>query len=121
MEDIWRYHEIKEIEIKEALYGKQIEGHELKSKNIILVDDGVASGSTLIVVSQWIKKFHPKYLTIATPVCPKDKLKLLKKEVKEVKSLVNPTSQNFSTLSKFYQNFEPVTDDQVINTLREYK
>jgi len=112
---------IKEIELRETLYGKQIEGNKLKSKNIILVDDGAATGSTLIVASKWIKTFYPSHLTIATPICPKDILKFLKSEVNNVVSLINPLSRNFTTISKFYQDFLPITDKQVIDVLKEYK
>jgi putative phosphoribosyl transferase len=112
---------IKEIELIETLYGKQIEGNKIKSKNIILVDDGAATGSTLIVTSKWIKTFHPTHLTIATPVCPKERLKLLKSEVNDVVSLINPISRNFITVSKFYQDFLPVKDVQVINILKKYR
>jgi predicted phosphoribosyltransferase len=112
---------IKEIELIETLYGKQIEGNKLKSKNIILVDDGAATGSTLIVASKWIKTFHPSHLTIATPVCPKERLKLLKSEVNDIVSLINPISRNFTTVSKFYQDFLPVKDVQVINILKKYR
>jgi putative phosphoribosyl transferase len=112
---------IKEIELKETLYGKQIEGNKLKSKNIILVDDGAATGSTLIVTSKWIKTFHPSHLTIATPVCPKERLKLLQSEVNDIISLINPLSRNFTTVSKFYQDFSPISDKQVIDILKEYK
>lgn len=112
---------IKEIELRETLYGKQIDGNKIKSKNIILVDDGAATGSTLIVASKWIKTFQPNYLTIAIPVCPKDKLKLLKNEVNEVKSIINPFSNNFTTISKLYQDFSPIDDEQVINILTQYK
>jgi putative phosphoribosyl transferase len=112
---------IKEIELIETLYGKQIEGNKIKSNNIILVDDGVATGSTLIVTSKWIKTFHPSHLTIATPVCPKERLKLLKSEVNDVVSLINPISRNFTTVSKFYQDFLPVKDVQVINILKKYR
>lgn len=112
---------IKEIELRETLYGKQIDGNKIKSKNIILVDDGAATGSTLIVASKWIKTFQPNYLTIAIPVCPKDKLKLLKNEVNEVKSIINPFSNNFTTINKLYQDFSPIDDEQVINILTQYK
>jgi putative phosphoribosyl transferase len=112
---------IKEIELIETLYGKQIEGNKIKSNNIILVDDGAATGSTLIVTSKWIKTFHPTHLTIATPVCPKERLKLLKSEVNDVVSLINPISRNFTTVSKFYQDFLPVKDVQVINILKKYR
>ncbi|HZL24415.1 MAG TPA: phosphoribosyltransferase family protein [Nitrososphaeraceae archaeon] len=112
---------IKEIELIETLYGKQIEGNKLKSKNIILVDDGAATGSTLIVASKWIKTFYPNHLTIATPICPKDILKFLKSEVNTVVSLINPLSRNFTTVSKFYQDFLPISDEQVIDVLKKYK
>jgi putative phosphoribosyl transferase len=112
---------IKEIEQKETLYGKQIDGNKIKSKNIILVDDGAATGSTLIVASKWIQRFQPNYLTIAIPVCPKDKLKLLKNEVNDVKSLINPLSHNFTTVSKLYQDFSAVNDEQVISILKQYR
>ena len=112
---------IKEIELRETLYGKQIEGSKIKSKNIILVDDGVATGATLFVASKWIKTFQPNHLTIVTPVCPKELLKFLKNEVNDVASLINPLSRNFTTISKFYQDFSSVDDEQVINILKQYK
>jgi predicted phosphoribosyltransferase len=112
---------IKEIEQKEILYGQQIEGNKIESKNIILVDDGAATGSTLIVASKWIKTFQPSHLTIATPVCPKEILKLLKNEVNDVVSLINPISRNFTTVGKFYQDFLPVKDVQGLNILKKYR
>ena len=111
---------IREIEQKEILYGKQIDGNKIKSKNIILVDDGAATGSTLIVASKWIRTFHPSHLTIATPVCPKERLKTLKSEVNNVVSLINPLSRNFTTVSKFYQDFL-INDEQIIDILKKYK
>ena len=111
---------IGEIEQKEILYGKQIDGNKIKSKNIILVDDGAATGSTLIVASKWIRTFHPSQLTIAVPVCPKESLKHLKSEVNDVVSLINPISRNFTTVSKFYQDFL-INDEQIIDILKKYK
>ena len=96
---------IIEIEEKELVYGKQIEGNKIKSKNIILVDDGAATGSTLIVASKWIKTFHPSHLTIATPVCPKEILKLLKSEVNDVQSIINQVSNNISQLKSIISRF----------------
>ena len=113
--------QIKEINQKETLYGQQIEGNKIESKNIILVDDGAATGSTLIIASKWIKTFQPNHLTIAIPVCPKEVTKLLQNEVNDVKSLITPLSHNFNTVSKFYKEFLPVNDDQVIDIIKKYK
>ena len=73
--------QLNEIKKRETILGQQIKGEKISGKNIILVDDGVATGATLIVASRWIRKHNPKNLTIATPVCPKYTLKLLKEEV----------------------------------------
>jgi putative phosphoribosyl transferase len=52
----------------------------IRDKNIIvLVDDGVATGATVIVAARWIKTINPYRLIIGVPVAPRDSVKLLKK------------------------------------------
>ena len=75
----------------------------------------------MIIASKWIKTFQPNHLTIAIPVCPKEVTKLLQNEVNDVKSLITPLSHNFNTVSKFYKEFLPVNDDQVIDIIKKYK
>jgi predicted phosphoribosyltransferase len=112
---------LKEIEVNERLLGQQINGEQIKGKNIILVDDGVATGSTLIVTSRWIKKYEPASLTILVPVCPKPVLGLLKKEADYVESISTPSLKNFITVEKFYQNFEQLEINSLNNILKKYK
>lgn len=115
-----KYKALKEINKKELVYGKQIDGSKIKSNIVILVDDGAATGSTLIVASRWIKKFEPKFLIIAIPICPKNTLKVLKYEVQDVQSLFNPNPKNFTSISKFYNDFLPLDEKHIVDIVKKY-
>jgi putative phosphoribosyl transferase len=122
--------QIQEIKRKTSLYRKEKDNHNgplLKDKTVILVDDGAASGATLIVAAKWIKKLHqqqqqnkPKRLIIAIPVAPKSTVNLLKEECDgaEVEVVTSPSS-TFHSVGQYYQNFKPVEDEQVIKIMQE--
>lgn len=113
---------IKEIHQMELLYNyEQIDKNSIRSRKIILVDDGAATGSTLITASRWIKQFHPEQLIIAIPVCNKEILTCLKTEGDNIISIINPSSVNFTTVSQFYKDFSTVSDEKIIEILKKYK
>ena len=90
----------------------------LKGKTTILVDDGAATGATLIAAARFLRRKHtPKRLIIAVPVAPKDTVKLLKQEADEVE-VVSSLSSTFRSVGQFYQDFNPVPDEKVIEILR---
>lgn len=109
-----------EIKRRESIYKNQVEGNKIKGKNIILVDDGAATGATLIVASRWIKSNKPKRLTIAITVLPKSTLELLQKEADHIESLLTVAVRNFDTVGKFYKNYLPVEDEKVIGILKKH-
>lgn len=91
----------------------------LKGKTAILVDDGAATGATLIAAARWLKRKHtPKRLIIAVPVAPKDTVKLLKQESDAVEVVTSPSSI-FRSVEQFYQEFRQVPDDKVMAILRD--
>jgi putative phosphoribosyl transferase len=91
----------------------------LKGKTAILVDDGAATGATLIAAARWLKRKHtPKRLIIAVPVAPKDTVKLLKQEADAVEVVTSPSSI-FRSVEQFYQDFAQVPDDKVMAILRD--
>lgn len=112
--------QLNEIKKRETILGQQIKGEKISGKNIILVDDGVATGATLIVASRWIRKHNPKNLTIATPVCPKYTLKLLKEEADAIESIIIPSSKNFTTVEKFYKYFEQLEIERIHEIVKKY-
>jgi predicted phosphoribosyltransferase len=91
----------------------------INDKIVIIIDDGIASGSTLIVSSRWLKKMKPKELIIASPVAPRETLDLLKKEVDYIDVLITPSNNNFHSVSKFYTNFIQVEGKEIIEILNK--
>jgi putative phosphoribosyl transferase len=90
----------------------------LEEKTVILVDDGAATGATLIATCRWLRMKHtPKRLIIAVPVAPKATVKLLEHESDAVEVVISPSSF-FRSVEQFYQNFDQVPDDRVMTILR---
>ena len=57
-------------------------------------------------------------MIIAIPVAPKETLNLLKNEADHVEVITSPSTYNFKSVGQYYQNFEPVTDEQVIDVMK---
>jgi putative phosphoribosyl transferase len=112
--------QIEEIRRRNSIYSiySPINQHEhLQKKTVILVDDGAATGSTLIVAARWLRMKHtPKRLVIAVPVAPRHTVKLLEHECDEVQVVISPSS--FRSVEQFYHDFEQVPNDRVIEILR---
>ena len=87
--------------------------HEvLKDKTVIVVDDGIATGSTLLATINILRKQNPKKIVIAVPVAPDSAIQKLKKVADEVISVMIP--EEFYGVGAFYENFHQVTDDEVL-------
>ena len=111
--------QIKEIGRRTLLYRPKQEEYKIKDKIIILVDDGAATGSTLVVSARGIKKRKPKKIIIAIPVAPNETVELLKNEVDEVVTILIPPTSNFTSVAQFYDIFEEITDDKVVKIMKE--
>jgi putative phosphoribosyl transferase len=113
--------QIQRIRHRNALYSisRSIIGHNnIRDKTTILVDDGAATGATLMAAARWLRRNHtPKNLIIAVPVAPKDTVNLLKQEADVVEVVTSPSS-TFRSVEQFYQDFKQVRDDKVIEILR---
>ena len=84
---------------------------QLKGKTIIIVDDGIATGNTLMGTINLLKKSNPKKIVIAVPVASKIAFYKLSKEVDEIVALLIP--EIFHGVGEFYEDFEQVTDEEV--------
>lgn len=117
--------QIKEVERRTLLY-RHLRAYELSNKkNIVLVDDGVATGATVIAAAKWIRRVNDnnalkQRLIVAIPVAPKDTLRLIKKEgeADHVEVVTAPSNSNFRSVAQYYQSFEPVSDEQVIQIMK---
>ena len=117
-------YQIQEIKRRSSLYRNSQDRYKLRNnKYVILADDGAATGATVVAAARWIKKKNittnnPKRLIVAIPVAPKETLNLLKNEFDHVEVITSPSTYNFKSVGQYYQNFEPVTDEQVIDVMK---
>jgi len=91
-----------------------------KNKTIIIVDDGAATGSTIIAAIRSIRKNNnPERLIIAIPVSPKGTINLLKNEgIDHIEVITSPQNRNFTSIEQYYQNFDQVTDSRVLDIIK---
>jgi predicted phosphoribosyltransferase len=108
--------QLKEIERRLVKF-RGSKNYDLKGKTVILVDDGIATGATIFVAIQWIKKQNPKRLVVAVPVGPQDTLERLK-QIVEVVVLESPYS--FGAVGEFYDVFDQVEDYTVATIMNGY-
>lgn len=108
--------QLKEIERRLVKF-RGSKNYDLKGKTVILVDDGIATGATIFVAIQWIKKQNPKRLIVAVPVGPQDTLEKLK-QIVEVVVLESPYS--FGAVGEFYDVFDQVEDYTVVTIMNSY-
>ncbi len=82
---------------------------------VIVVDDGLATGSTMIAALHALRAKHPQKLICAVPVAPPDTLEKVRPYADEVVCLSAP--EDFYAVGQFYQSFPQVSDDEVIRLL----
>lgn len=102
--------QIKEIERRLMRFRGTKEYH-LEGRTVVLVDDGIATGATMFVAIEWVKKQKPKQIIVAVPVGPKDTVKKLNEVVDKVVVLQSPSY--FDAVGEFYREFDQVDDCQV--------
>jgi len=93
---------------------------DFKNKTIVIVDDGAATGSTIIAAIRSVRKnMNPKRLIIALSVLPKGTIKILNNEdIDQMEVITSPQNGKFVSIEQYYQNFDQITDRQVIEVIR---
>lgn len=103
------------LQEKYALYMGNRKPIDVKGKNVIIVDDGIATGNTLLACINMLRKNNPKKIIVAVPVVPADMVPIFKQKADEFIYLMAPI--DFGGVGRFYENFEQVNDDEVIRML----
>jgi predicted phosphoribosyltransferase len=103
--------ETKEAERREKLYRGGRPPLDLHERTVLIVDDGLATGSTMLAASRAARAMHPKKLMVAVPVGSTNACSKLRGEVDELICLATP--EPFSAVGEWYLSFRQVTDDEV--------
>lgn len=109
--------ELHEIERREALYRDDRPTSSLRERIVILVDDGLATGATMLAAVQAVRQEEPARVIIAVPVAAPDTCEKLAAEADEVICLNTPSP--FYAVGIWYEDFSQTSDDEVRNLLRQ--
>jgi putative phosphoribosyl transferase len=101
-------------------YKKFMKGKEpadLKNKIVIIVDDGIATGRTIMASIKMLRSRHPKKIVLAVPVAPVESANKIRGMVDDFICLYTP--EPFYGVGMFYDDFREVSDEDVISLLTE--
>lgn len=95
------------------------EPQNIVGKTVIIIDDGVATGNTLLATIEILKRQNPKKIVVAAPVVSRSAAHKLNKEADELVSVLIPES--FYGVGVFYEDFSQVSDEEVLEYLQKLK
>jgi putative phosphoribosyl transferase len=111
--------EVKEIDRRLIEFRGNMEYDNLEDKIVVLVDDGIATGATILASAKWIKDKHNcKQLITAVPLAPREILEDLNRAADKVIVLYTP--EPFGAVGRFYQDFNQFSDDEVKEIMKKY-
>jgi putative phosphoribosyl transferase len=111
--------EMRELARREQLYR---EGRPLvlvEGRTVILVDDGLATGSTMRAAVQAVRRLHAREVVVASPVGAPETCRAMRREADDVVCVLMP--DHFSAVGAWYLDFSETTDDEVRRLLREVR
>ena len=108
---------LQEIERRRGVYFGDRQPEGVAGRTAIVVDDGIATGATMLAALRATRRRNPAHLVLAVPVAPRQTLKRLRREVDEVVCLDTP--KDFVAVGQFYAAFPQLRDEEVIALLDE--
>jgi putative phosphoribosyl transferase len=109
--DMLTAREQREIEHRERLYREGRAPLPIADRAVILVDDGLATGATMLAAVRAVKQRNPKRIVVAVPVASTTACKEFRRHVDEVVCLQTP--EPFYAVGAWYQDFSQTTDEEV--------
>lgn len=110
-------HQLAEIARRKELFRAVRPPARVTGRSVIVTDDGIATGSTMIAALRAVRAEHPHELIMAVPVAPPERLEQMRPLCDAVVCLLAP--HDFHAVSQFYDAFDAVEDDEVLRLLRE--
>jgi predicted phosphoribosyltransferase/dienelactone hydrolase len=106
-----------EIRRSAQLYRGDMPAPDVRGKTVILVDDGIATGSTLRAAIHGARRRGAARVVVAAPVAAAEAAEMLRREADEIVCLSTP--EHLIAVSAWYQDFRQLGDDEVIEVLAE--
>jgi predicted phosphoribosyltransferase len=112
--------EKRELERREKLYRGESEPLSVTGRTVLVVDDGLATGSTMRAAVSALKKLGPTSIVVAAPVAARETCESFKTEVDSTCICVM-SPEPFDGVGRWYRDFSPTTDEEVCYLLQEAK
>jgi len=109
--------ELQELQRREKLYRGDRPAPEVRDRTVIIVDDGLATGASMRAAVEGVRAQHPERIVVAVPVAASETRAALEPEVDEIICAMTP--EPFYGVSRWYENFLQVTDEEVRSLLQE--
>jgi erythromycin esterase-like protein/predicted phosphoribosyltransferase len=103
--------EVRELERREQAYRGGRPAPEVEGRTVILVDDGLATGSTMRAAVEALRRRKPWRVVVAVPVAPREALEELERRADEVVCVETP--EPFVSVGRWYEEFSQTGDDEV--------
>lgn len=113
LEDVERVIQRETLELarREELYRNNRPPPEVAGRTVIVVDDGIATGSTMSAAIELLRKRKAGHIVVAVPVAPHDTIRRLRGEADEVIVLLEPA--DFVAVGRWYEDFSQTSDEDV--------
>ncbi|MBS0316172.1 MAG: phosphoribosyltransferase [Proteobacteria bacterium] len=108
---------LQEIERRRGIYLRGRRPTPLYGRSVVVVDDGIATGTTVKAVLRALRRMEPAQLVLAVPVAPPEAIAELKTQVDAVVCLQQP--ECFHAVGAYYDDFTQVGDEEVVRALDE--
>jgi erythromycin esterase-like protein/predicted phosphoribosyltransferase len=109
--------ERRELERQERVFRADRPPPDLSGRTVLLVDDGLATGSTMVAAVQAVRQEEPARIVVAVPVADPDVCEDLRSLADEVVCVQKP--RPFGSVGQWYEDFSPTSDDEVRRLLSE--
>lgn len=109
--------ELEELHRREKMYRNNGSSPQIAGHQIIVVDDGLATGATMKAAVKAIKSRNPKKIIVAIPVGAPQTCREIQQEVDELVCLMSP--EPFSAVGNWFDNFDQTTDQEVRELLEK--
>lgn len=111
-------HQLEEIARRKRLFRAVRPQAPIAGRSVIVTDDGIATGSTMIAALQSLKPHQPHEVIVAVPVAAPDRLAEVGRWCDDLVCLHAPES--FRAVGEFYEDFRTIEDDEVVELLRPF-
>ena len=106
-----------EADRREKLYRGGRPAPDLRGRTVVLVDDGLATGSTMVVAARYVRSLKPSQLIIAVPIASVQACQRVRTEADSCVCLATP--EHFVAVGEWYSDFRQVSDSEVQHLLEQ--